>query len=44
MDVTVISGYDFLEHRKTLFADLCLHPNDEGFSQYAESLSAAIQK
>jgi hypothetical protein len=44
MDVTVISGYDFLEHRKTLFADLCLHPNDEGFGQYAESLSAAIQK
>ncbi len=44
MNVTVISGYDFLEHRSALFADLRLHPNDEGFGQYFHSLAAAIQE
>jgi len=36
--VTVISGYDLVPHRETLYADFRLHPNDEGFHFYYKSL------
>ena len=37
-NVTVIRGYDFLPHDEALYADLYLHPNDEGFGYYARSI------
>lgn len=41
-NVTVISGYHFVDHDERLFADLRLHPNDEGFKQYFQNLLAQI--
>ena len=41
-NVTVISGFDLVEHDTKLFADLKLHPRDEGFEQYYENLSKKI--
>ena len=40
----VIDGFDLVAHDENLFADLYLHPNDEGFGQYFEGLirSAAL--
>jgi len=37
--ITVLSGFDLVEHDERLYADLRLHPNDEGFCQYFEGLS-----
>lgn len=42
--VTVIRGYDFVPHDPTMFADLYLHPNDEGFTHFAKNVCAAIAK
>lgn len=36
--MVVIQGINFVEHKETLFADLRLHPNDEGFKQYFNSV------
>ena len=41
-NVSVISGIDFVERDVKLFADLRLHPRDEGFVQYYENLSKKI--
>jgi len=41
-NITVISGYDLVGHDPNLFADLRLHPNDEGFGQYAVNLTAKV--
>ena len=38
-NIKVVSGYDFIEHSDAFYGDLRLHPNDEGFDQYFESLS-----
>lgn len=43
-NVTVISGYDLVEHDPAFFFDDRLHPNDEGFAQYAENLYCEIKK
>lgn len=41
-NVTVISGFDLVSHDKKLFADLRLHPRDEGFKEYFENLAKEI--
>lgn len=41
-NVEVISGFDLVGHDRKLFADLRLHPRDEGFSEYFENLSKKI--
>ena len=41
-NVRVISGFDLVSHERELFADLRLHPNDEGFCEYFENLSRKI--
>ncbi len=42
-NVTVISGFDFVPREEKFFADLRLHPNDEGFKYYFENLYDEIQ-
>ena len=42
-NVTVIEGIDLIEHRTDLYADLRLHPNDEGFGQYFESIQKVLK-
>ena len=37
-NITVIEGFDFVEKDSAFFADLVLHPNDQGFDQYFEGL------
>lgn len=39
-----IPGFDLVEHDKLLFADYNVHPNDNGFEQYAENLYSVIKK
>ncbi len=41
-NLTVVSGFNFVEHNEKYFADLRLHPNDKGFAQYFENLSKQI--
>ena len=41
-NVEVISGFDLVGHDKKLFADLRLHPRDEGFEEYFKNLSKKI--
>ena len=45
-NITFIEGFDFVEKDPKFFADARLHPNDEGFGQYAkhlyEKISAAL--
>ena len=41
-NVTVISGFDLVSHDKALFADLRLHPKDEGFDEHFKNLSKRI--
>ncbi len=43
-NITFIDGIDLLPHDDNLFSDLYLHPNDEGFKYYAESLCKEIEK
>lgn len=41
-NVTLINGYDLVPHNTDLYADVRLHPNDEGAKQYFDSLSSQI--
>ena len=41
-NVKVISGLDLVGHEKKLFADLMLHPRNDGFNEYFENLSKKI--
>jgi len=41
-NITVISGFDFVPKDEKYFADLRLHPNDNGFECYAENLYREI--
>ena len=41
--VTFISGLNLLEHKPELYRELTLHPNDDGFEQYNESLKKFIK-
>ena len=42
-NITVISGMDFVPKEEKFFADLMLHPNDDGFEYYAENLYKKIK-
>ena len=42
-NAALIDGFDFLPHRIELFSDKYLHPNDDGFSYYANELINAIK-
>lgn len=39
-----INGYDLVPFDISLFADKCLHPNDEGFEYYYKNLKSKIEK
>ena len=41
-DVTVLHGYHFVPHDPTVYADLYLHPNDEGFRIFAKNVCSQI--
>ena len=41
-NVQVVRGFDFVPKDESYYADLRLHPNDEGFRHYAQSLCKAI--
>ncbi len=43
-NVTVIDGFSFVPGDSKYFADLRLHPNDEGFEHYAKNLYEAIRE
>lgn len=43
-NVVMIDGYDFVPHDPSYFADLRVHPNDEGFAHYATHLYEEIKK
>ena len=42
-NITVIRGFDFVPHDEKYYADLRLHPNDEGFAYYADALYKNIK-
>ena len=42
-NVTVIPGVDLVPHNENLYADLRIHPNDQGFDYYFENLSKKIK-
>jgi len=42
--ITVINGFNFVPHDENLYADLRLHPTDEGFCHYAKNLYEEIRK
>ena len=42
--ITVIDGFNLVPHEKELFADLRLHPSNEGFDHYAKNLYDEIRK
>lgn len=43
LPVTLIDCYDFVPKDPAFYADLRLHPNDEGFMHYVEHLTQAIR-
>ena len=42
-NITLIYGFDLVDHDEKFFADSYLHPNDAGFAKYAENLEKAIK-
>ena len=42
--ITVIDGYNFVPFETKLFADLRLHPSNEGFEYYIKNLKEEIRK
>lgn len=42
-NISVIQGFEFVPQNEDLFADLRLHPNDNGFEYYFENLSKHIK-
>ncbi len=42
-NVSVIKGFEFVPQNENLFADLRLHPNDNGFEYYYKSLSKGVK-
>lgn len=42
LDIEVVYGYDFVPQDESLFGDLRLHPRDEGFAFYTDSLLKKI--
>ena len=43
-NVTFINGFDFVPKDEKYYADLRLHPNDDGFAHYFENLYKEIKK
>ncbi len=43
-NILVIHGFEFVPQNENLFADLRLHPNDDGFGYYFENLSEHIKE
>lgn len=43
-NIDFISGWDFVPHNEKYFADLELHPNDEGFGLYFDALYNVLKK
>ncbi len=43
-NITVIRGFDFVPEEEKYFADLRLHPNDEGFEYYFKNLYSEIEE
>ena len=43
-NVTVIHGYELIPQDPVYFADLYVHPNDDGFAHYAKNVCAEILK
>lgn len=43
-NVTVISGFDFVQKDASMFSDKRLHPNDKGFEQYYHGLLKELKK
>ena len=41
--VNFISGIDLVPHDEKMFADLCLHPGDDGFAHYAANLEKKMR-
>ncbi|MBR3087094.1 MAG: SGNH/GDSL hydrolase family protein [Kiritimatiellae bacterium] len=41
-NATVISGFNLVPHLPEFFSDRCLHPNDTGFSLYAQNLLGKV--
>lgn len=42
-NIAVVHGFDLVPHDATLYADLRLHPNDNGFAYYHENLLKQVQ-
>ena len=42
--ITVIDGFNFVPQETELYADLRLHPTNEGFDFYAKNLICEIKK
>lgn len=42
-NIKVISGWNFVPHDQSCFADLRLHPNDKGFNYYYENVKNQIE-
>lgn len=42
-NITVLSGFDCVPTEERFYADYRLHPNDEGFTHYAENLYAKMK-
>ena len=42
-NVSIISGFDLVPENEDYYADLFLHPNDEGFKYYAENIIKKIK-
>ena len=42
-NMEVISGFGLVPHDEAYYADLRLHPNDEGFSHYFANLKETIK-
>ena len=42
-NVYCLNGFDLVPHQEGLYGDLRLHPNDNGFAQYADNLYNAIK-
>ncbi len=43
-NVELIDGFNFVPHERELFSDKYLHPNDNGFSCYADKLISELKK
>ena len=44
LDITVVDGFTLVPHLPEFYQDKHLHPNESGFSLYAENLAVALKK